>query len=111
QNREGFPFRWALPFGQLVVCAVLLWPVRPRIAYELGLPMLASPPVIFKLGGPLQHFAIWSRKYGLQTAAAINLPSVVFELPWMILDKNWAGHGLDWQVRRAITWPILGMVF
>lgn len=107
----GFPFRWVLPLGQLVVCAVLLWPARPRIAYGLGLPMLASPPLIFRLGGPLQVFANWSKTYGMQTVGVINLPAVVFEVPWMLFDKNWAQHGLDWQVRRAITWPILGMVF
>jgi hypothetical protein len=34
----GFQFRLALPFGQLVLCAFILWPVHGLILSQLGLP-------------------------------------------------------------------------
>jgi hypothetical protein len=110
QVRRGLPFRWMFPLGEIVLCAILLWPARPRIAYEIGLPMTGRP-LPFQFGGPMQAFARWSDEKGVQTVAAINFPAVVFEAPLMLFQKNWENHGVDYRVGRAIAWPILAMVF
>jgi hypothetical protein len=42
---RGFQFRLALPLGQLAPCALILWPMRGLIRFELGLPMrMGEPP-------------------------------------------------------------------
>jgi hypothetical protein len=111
----AFLFQRALPLGQLVLCAILLWPARPMIAYRLGLPALAGPSFFFRIGVPiLQKFARWSVQNGMQTVSAINLPAGLLQLPSIIFTadhREWMPPGMDFQVWRAITWPILGMPF
>src|SRR5262249_7077589 len=108
RTETGFPFRFAFPLGQLVVCAILLWPARPLIAYELGFPLLSSPPVLYRFDIPLMRsFARWSRSDGMNTVAAINFPAVVFEIPYMLLKKDWDPH----RAPRALGYPILAMFF
>jgi hypothetical protein len=110
ETNRGWPFRWMFPLGQLALCAILLWPARPRIAYELHLPWLAGQPLGFQFGGPvLRAFGRWSESNGMQTVTAMNLPAVVFEIPLMLFEKDWASHG--YRAGRAIAWPILAMVF
>ncbi|HEY6308341.1 MAG TPA: hypothetical protein VI488_17985 [Candidatus Angelobacter sp.] len=50
----------------------------------------------------------------METVAALNLPAGLVQLPYAIVsaDKNdLMPSGMDLRVWRAITWPILGMVF
>jgi hypothetical protein len=46
----------------------------------------------------------------MATVIIINLPAAVFELPLMI-KQNWPSPTWDSQTLRAVTWPILGLVF
>jgi hypothetical protein len=112
---RGFSFRLALPLGQLVLCAVLLLPIRGHIFYELGLRRLAEPSLPFQLGGPLlQPFAEWSLHNGMEAVAALNLPAGLVQLPYAIFSQ---GHseltpaGIDFHIWRAVTWPIIGVIF
>ncbi len=46
-RRPVFPYQWMLPFGQFMICALLLWPSRGIIAWDLGfhlpLRLIGSP--------------------------------------------------------------------
>src|SRR5215472_16452120 len=44
RKRRGFPFRWAFPVGELVLCAILLWPLRSELLAELRPKAPAPPP-------------------------------------------------------------------
>jgi hypothetical protein len=113
---HGVPFRLALPLGQLVLCALILWPIRGLIFAELGLPRvmrLTGPPLFFRFG-PGRMFLEWSLRNGRETVAAINLPAGLVQLPTVFLraDKTeWKPDGVDFRAWRAVTWPLLGMVF
>src|SRR5215467_2174918 len=112
---RGFPFRLALPLGQLVLCALLLLPIRGYLFDKLGLTAMSGPSLPFQLGGSLlQPFAEWSFHNGLDTVAALNLPGGLVQLPYAIFEE---GHGelrprgMDFKVWRAVTWPIVGVFF
>src|SRR5262249_55928229 len=113
---HGVPFRLALPLGQLVLCALILWPIRGLIFAELGLPVairLTGPP-LFLRSGPGRLFLEWSLSSGRQTVAAINLPAGLAQLPTVFLRADrteWRPAAVDFLTWRAVTWPLLGMVF
>jgi len=115
-KNRGFSFRLALPCGQLVLCALILWPTRGYIFYELGLPeWTQGTPFLFRFGGPaLASFAAWSQHNGMQMVAGIDLPAGVIQLPYAMFSTSHSDlrpTRVDFRVWRAITWPILGMVF
>jgi len=50
----------------------------------------------------------------MQIVAAINLPAGIIQLPYVVLSadkREWMPPGMDFRVWRAVTWPVLGMVF
>jgi hypothetical protein len=113
-SHKGFPFRWALPLGQLVLCALLLWPVRPRIALALHLTALAEPPLAFRLNETGWMFTRWAETNSMKVVAALNIPVGLLQIPYVVVssDKNeWTPPGIDLFVWRAMVWPILGMLF
>jgi hypothetical protein len=107
-GRVGFPFRRVFPLGQLVLCAIVLWPARGILFLELGLPArFAAPPILLRFGSPmLERLAQWSNHYGTQTVTIINLPAAVSELLVTMVKNDWPNR--PW---RAISCPILGMIF
>jgi hypothetical protein len=116
KNRIGISFRLALPLGQLVLCALILWPTRGYIFNELGLPeWTQGTPLLIRFGGPtMAAFACWSRQSGMHTVIAINLPAAVFHVPYAIFSTShqvWTPGHVDARVWQAITYPILGLVF
>jgi len=111
---SGFRFRLALPVGQLALCALILWPLRGMIRFELGLPMgMGGAPWVFQTG-PGRLFLDWSLSSGRQTVAAINLPGGALQLPIALLTRGhqiWKPPGIEFQTWNALTWPVLGLVF
>jgi hypothetical protein len=86
------PFHWIFPVGQLVVCVMLV-------------------SIVVEMGGRLS--------YGhtariLQAIAVLDLPGGLIQLPIETLrpgKTEWRPAWIDFRMRRALTWPILGMVF
>ncbi|HWX53472.1 MAG TPA: hypothetical protein VN176_02650 [Verrucomicrobiae bacterium] len=105
-RRASFPFQLLLPFGQLMVCAVLLWPSRGYIAWQFGL----HPPRVLRILGGLTPLT-------LSTSTAIrviNLPAVFIQLPYAIFSPehtDWHPPGIDTQAWESVTVPLIGMVF
>lgn len=110
----GFQFRLALPFGQLVLCAFILWPIRGLILSELGLPRTMDGPPVFFRSGLGRVFLEWSLRSERETIAVINLPAGLVQLPTVFLRADrgeWMPPGVDFKAWRAVTWPVFGMVF
>src|SRR5260370_17287202 len=112
-GNNGFLFRLALPLGQLVLCALILWPIRGLIFVKFGLPGIGGPPSVFRTGLG-QMFLEWSLSSGREVAAAINVPAAFLQLPTVFLTSDrtiWRPAGVDSQTWNAIALPVLGMVF
>lgn len=112
----GLRFRLALPLGQLLLCAILLWPARAWVFHELGLPdSIARTPIIIRYGGGAgQQVFRWSASTGMDLAAFLNLPGCISELPYAIFSAShrpWKPSHMDFKVWRAVTWPLLGTLF
>jgi hypothetical protein len=92
QPHRVFPFRWIFPVGQLVLCLLIVSIVvlpRGYVPYTVA-------------------------KYVHEAVTAINLPSVLIQLPVALLRADheiWRPPGLSVQLWHGITFPISGMVF
>lgn len=113
--RRSFRFSLALPLGQLLLCAILLCPIRMWIFVELGVPErllgFVTLPHEHMHGGGLRY---WSSISGLEIAAMLNLPAGMVQLPYDIYSpshNDFHPPGVDLKVWRAVTWPILGTFF
>jgi hypothetical protein len=116
RERRGIRFSWILPLGQLTLCALLLWPARAWIFFQLGFPRrLNVPSMASPYGGSVaQKLGSWSMDYGMETAAVLNLPAGLVQLPYAIFSPNhreMAPRGVDFKTWRAMSWPILGTFF
>jgi hypothetical protein len=97
RNRSRcLPYRWILPVAQLLVCAIVLWPIRPT-----------NPPRPYR-----QHpiMTVWQR---LDIIVELNLPVKLMELPCFIIDR--AGNvcvpkGLTIEAWEAIMFPLFGLI-
>lgn len=116
EPRSIFPFRRLLPIGQLVLCALLLWPARSAIGRELGFRFGADPvPVQFTFGGyrllssPFMPLTDEERN-SMDTVWALNLPAILVDLPYAIFSadhEEWRPRGMNFEVWRSISWPLL----
>jgi hypothetical protein len=87
-----FPFRWIFPVGQLFLCMLLV---------SIALLPPRYVPHTFA-----DHID--------EAIATMNLPGVLIELPTVIFSANhvlWRPPFLTFRMWRAISWPVLGMVF
>lgn len=108
EPRRRIRFSWILPLGQLVLCALILWPARSWIFYEFGVPQGLNIP---SLAAPLSP---WSYETGFKVTTMLNLPAGLLQFPSAIFS---ADHNelhprkVDFRVWRAVTWPVIGMFF
>ncbi|HET9838259.1 MAG TPA: hypothetical protein VFR84_08495 [Candidatus Angelobacter sp.] len=92
QPRRVLPFRWIFPVGQLLLCFLLV-----------SITMLPFGVVSWSLRARVFEFI-----------RSLNLPGGLVQLPIMIFraDKmEWSPPNVDSQLWRAMTWPVLGMLF
>ncbi len=124
-----FPFRWMLPLAQLLLCIVILWPIRGALTVQIQQSVGAYwPPKVQiqkRAGRPLflgNLKAIPAEEQRAENAynerqwipAMLNLPVGLAELPYVILNpakQEWVPRGMYFQIWRAIMWPLVGMVF
>jgi hypothetical protein len=105
-RRASFPFQLLLPFGQFMVCAVLLWPSRGYIAWQFGL----HPPRILGILGGLTPLT----QSKFTAIGVIDLPAALIQLPYAIFSAKhtlWHPPGIDIQTWESVTVPLIGMVF
>ena len=119
---RSFPFRWVLPITQLLVCAVVLWPLRSDFVTEIGASIdeYRGHPRVFKFKAspeqeqlleryekqhplsaedrllfrlPLEDkHAAQVRQRRLDIAKVLNFPGGLVNLPYAI----WGPTRIDW---------------
>lgn len=124
-----WPFRWILPIGQLFVCAVVLWPIRGVLAYQIrnAFSFYVLRPSPEQFVAPKDGFHIELRPEDLDQLhadeinerrqalpAALNVPAGLLQLPYAILNpekRAWVPRGIFFETWRAMSWPLIGIMF
>ncbi len=109
---KRFPFRWVLPVGQLLLCAVILWPfLAPSLPphKQSSRPNVVENVIVPTPGGESSANLFHLR---LLAPSALNWPVLVVQLPYVVVDKHeWVPRGMVLELWRAITWPLVGTFF
>jgi hypothetical protein len=103
-------FSLLLPLGQLLFCAVLLFPIRLMILHGLRIDL---PPWIEQIMA-LNFFPWVKPDFLLSSVMALNLPGLVIQLPYAMVSssqREWMPADVDFRVWRAITLPWLCLPF
>jgi hypothetical protein len=104
-------FAWILPLGELVLSAILLWPIRWIIFQALHIPL----PRVIELTMQSDYFRWASHRHFLLTSVwGLNFPALLIQLPYIIVSpekREWMPAGMDFQIWRAITLPFLCLPF
>jgi hypothetical protein len=120
--------RWILPIAQLVLSIAILWPVRHELTQQVKdasrysrLTKTRAPTVseviaisIPERFTPQERAELASFERRKWMPAVLNLPSGLIQLPYIALNaskEEWVPVGLDLMTWRAITWPLLGIIF
>lgn len=133
-QRDGFPFRWVLPSAQLLVCFVVLWPVRDSLLFDL-LETVRSYAPARAAGGKvaeeqrvliLPSFTLTPEEEQARNAGAkvtelrfrapivLNFPVLVVQLPYVLVvpaREEWVPRVMSAMTWRALSWPFAGIVF
>jgi hypothetical protein len=129
EQSRSLPYRWILPVAQLLACAVVLWPIRSEFVLEIRAAIRAYSPArtleekpryVFpyaldlNLDDPQVQRSLRNAERRLWTPSMLNLPVMMVDLPYVILNPaktDWVPEGMDFKRWRAITWPIVGLIF
>lgn len=134
QERPTLAFRWLLPIAQLLLCVVVLWPLRtilmqqvresirayrpqrnpqpnlPENQQILVVPLNPERELMFeKERATIERFE--RRQWIPQT---LNLPCALVQLPYVILNpekQEWVPRGMGLKTWRVISWPLAGVLF
>jgi hypothetical protein len=126
-------FRWILPAAQLVICIMVLWPIRGQLFHtNVGLVKttqyepsrtphsnIAGEQIVILLDAPSRELQEALTQAERDTRrkllpAMLNLPSGMIQLPFVIMNRGkneWAPKGLDFKAWHAMSWPLLGIMF
>ena len=127
---RNLPYRWILPSTQLLVCAIVLWPLRStvlnkevplRFSFHISTtPRNQLPPndshfsLPLDLDSPEIERFIQNTNRRLWTPTLINIPAALVVLPYVIHNPaktEWVPNGMDFKRWRAISWPFTGLIF
>lgn len=119
QRHGGFPFRWVLPVAQLLVCLVILWPIRRALSFEIREsvhPIRAEQVLILPSWTPERQESAdaWAKTSELRYAAPtiLDFPVAVAQVPYLLVrKKEWVPGGMSTEAWRALCWPIAGLIF
>src|SRR5262249_50000183 len=128
-KRAGFRFRWAFPIGQLLLCVILLWPLRgelysnlhPKTSAKpvgpLNIPTVpASPNVkpgqftIIQVGSvPQDQRAERVKQVRLSVPSSLNFPAffIDYSISGLVADKRRPNSEKFRKSWMAVTWPLL----
>ena len=122
------PLRWILPVGQLILCTVILWPLRPMLIGQIRTSLwgydaphsttarIPVAPVVRPFD--LSEGAVQRRIKSLQarewTVAGLNLAGGLPDLTYAMLSpehSEWTPTGMLMWTWRDLSWPIIGIFF
>jgi hypothetical protein len=130
QELRTLAFRWVLPITQLVLCVVILWPLRgaiiQQVRHSIDVYWTAKTPqprpsenqqLVILVTDPLtpqqrQTLEVLERREW--APMLLNLPSLLVQLPYVILNpakQEWVPKGMDFKTWRVISWPLVGILF
>jgi len=130
---RGIPFRFVLPVVQLLVCLMLLWPVRAFL-------LVGVAQSIHSYFGSAPEFRVTSDLKGSnvvvppatveeQTRAdaliklldrrklaplTLDFPVLIAQLPYVLMSptrREWVPKGMFPDIWRAVSWPFAGIFF
>ena len=129
ERSHPLPYRWILPVGQLLICAVVLWPIQSEIVFEIratirryGSAKTLEPEPGFvlpygldiNLDDPQLERSFRNSERRLFTPTMLDMPVGIVQLPYIIHNPaktEWVPKGMDVKTWRAITWPFVGLIF
>jgi hypothetical protein len=122
------PLRWIFPLAQLLLCAVILWPMRQMLVDQMHASLVeygifhgaaAGIPVFpglrrFDLSDADVQQRIKIVEAREWAVAALNLPGGLPDLTYAILSpahSEWIPRGMFMWTWRDLSWPIIGTFF
>jgi hypothetical protein len=129
QERSSLAFRWLLPIIQLVICAVVLWPSRSVLMWQVTRSIYAYRPQRNPVPKPPEDQKVqivlnpdWEKEAAAferlerrqWVPIVLNLPCMLVQLPYMILNptkQEWIPRDMDFKIWRVISWPLAGFLF
>jgi len=134
QERATLAFRWLLPITQLLLCIVVLWPLRTLLMQQVGESIRAYRPrrnpqpalpekqqILVVPLNPEQELMFEKDRLSFERferrqwiPQTLNLPCGLVQLPYVILNpakQEWIPRGMDFKTWRVISWPLAGVLF
>jgi hypothetical protein len=128
------PFRWILPVAQLLLCVAILWLFRHGLVYEIRASLNAyfphdtatdnspvPPPNLDPYlpsnalrDAPANPYEDDMTDLRLEETSLLNLPASLVDLSYAIAapgKEAWIPREMSLSHWRAISWPVLGLVF
>jgi hypothetical protein len=122
------PLRWILPFAQLFLCAVILWPMLPSLPaqikasfHEYRSPTVALrmigprvPPFVVDLSNPELQRQVERLQAREWAVAILNLPGSLPDMTYAILSPaqaEWTPRGMFMWTWRDLSWPVIAILF
>ena len=117
-----------LPLAQFLLCAVVLWPERGFILFNVGQSVRAYVPakstdekplppelsdLTLKLSPEEERSADMAQKR-LRLPLVLNFPVLAAQLPYLLLSPTkheWMPRTMFPEIWRAISWPFAGLLF
>lgn len=121
--KRAWPFRWLLPYVEILLCFALLFPYRASIvadlfpfarSWERPLPGITLNPDGTVNIDPNGEFQRWfnARDRAFEFGRGLNLPLIILDLPYAILNPDhgpWSPGHIDPKTLRAVIWPFLAI--
>src|SRR6266436_4488398 len=129
EQSRCLPYRWILPIAQLLICAVVLWPIRSELVFEIRAsirdygaatalkqePHYVLPDSLhLNLDDPQWERSFRSTERRLWTPTMLDMLVGLVQLPYVIQNPaktEWVPNGMNFKRWRAISWPLIGLIF
>ena len=129
EQSHSLPYRWIFPIGQLLICAIVLWPTRSEILFEIRAtirrygavkPLEQKPSYVLpysldiNLDDPQIERSFRDAERRLWVPTMLDMPAGIIQLPYIIHNPaktEWVPNGMEFRMWRAISWPFVGLVF
>jgi hypothetical protein len=130
ERLRTFPFRWALPAIQLLLCFLSLWPSRYFLVFEGSRSIASYAPARSrkKISPPLKievptltpeqqvaaDRAAKIEYLRMRVPVALDFPVGVAQLPYVIANpakREWVPKRMLIETWRAVSWPLAGVLF
>lgn len=122
--------RWVLPFADMLVCLVALWPARGHLLvgliqakqfYSSRHETTGPVPdprrlVILPELTPEQERELAAAEESvaqrMRVPVVLNFPAATIQVPYLLIThREWRPQGMSIETWRALSWPFVGLAF